>query len=273
MTSVPPFDYEKPADLGAALAALDDRAMPVHGGTELLPAMSMGLLAPEKLVSIRTLPELRVLHHENGRLVIGAGLTHREIAASPVVRQGAPLLAEVTDGVGNIRVRSTGTLGGNLAFAEPRSDVTTALLALDAEVRLRSAARERRTPLAAFLHGPYEVDLEPGELIISVAVDAGAADFAVYRKIVTSERPIVGVALARLAGRAGWRLVVGAAGLTPLVVEAGRLAEIDPVAVAEGVDVVGDLSGSEEYKRHLTAITVERCRSAAVAAEREGTAT
>lgn len=272
MTSVPPFDYERATDLNAALAALDDQTVPIHGGTELLPAMGMGLLAPRKLVSIRGLPELRELRHDDGLLLVGAGLTHREIAASTVVRQSAPLLAEVADGVGNIRVRSTGTLGGNLAFAEPRSDVTTALLALDAEVRMESAAGKRRIPLAEFLLGPYEVDRAPGELIISVAIADRGADFSVYRKIVTSERPVVGVALTHLPDPGRWRLVVGAVGLTPLIVDAGGLAELDTAAAAQAVDVVGDLGGSEEYKRHLTAVTIERCRSAAAAFERERTA-
>jgi aerobic carbon-monoxide dehydrogenase medium subunit len=273
MTSVPPFDYERAADLDSALAALGSGAAPVHGGTELLPAMGMGLLSPEKLVSVRSLPELRVCHQDGGRLVVGAGLTHRDIAASPVVRRAAPLLAEVADGVGNVRVRSTGTLGGNLAFAEPRSDVTTALLALDAEVRLASAVAQRRLPLVEFLIGPYEVDLQPGELIISVTVDEGGADFSVYRKIVTSERPVVGVALAHLADRARWRLVVGAVGLTPLIVEADRLAELDTASISDTVDVIRDLSGGEEYKRHLTAVTIERCRSVAAVFEREELAT
>jgi carbon-monoxide dehydrogenase medium subunit len=269
MTTVPPFDYERAADLSAALAALGSQVIPVHGGTELLPAMGMGLLAPEKLVSIRGLPELRTLNREDGKLTVGAGLTHREIAASAAVRQAAPLLAEVADGVGNIRVRSTGTLGGNLAFAEPRSDLTTALLALDANVQLESAVAQRQVSLAEFLIGPYEVDLRPGELIFSVELDDQGADFSVYRKIVTSERPVVGVALAHLADRTRWRLVVGAVGLTPFIAEVSRLADLDAASVSASVDAVGDLGGSEEYKRHLTAVTVERCRSAAVAFERE----
>ena len=269
MTSVPPFDYDRAVDLGAALAGLDGQALPVHGGTELLPAMGMGLLAPEKLISIRALPELRVLHRDGGRLVVGAGLTHREIAASAVVRHAAPLLAEVADGVGNVRVRSTGTLGGNLAFNEPRSDLTTALLALDAGVRLESTAGQRQVSLADFLLGPYEVDLRPGELITSIVLDDEGASFSVYRKIVFSERPVVGVALTHLTGRRQWRLVVGAVGLAPLIVEASRLADLDTASAVATVDVVSDLGGSEVYKRHLTAVVVERCRSAAVSYERE----
>src|SRR3954471_23895898 len=108
MTTVPPFDYERATDLKAALAAGAEGATFIHGGTELLPAMSMGLLAPERVVSLRSVAELRVCREEEQHLVVGAGLTHRDIARDPLVREHAPLLAEVADGVGNVRVRSTG---------------------------------------------------------------------------------------------------------------------------------------------------------------------
>lgn len=262
MTSVPPFDYELALDLQAALAAVSGGATVIHGGTELLPAMSMGLLAPEWVVSIRAVSELKTSAAEDGRLVLGAGLTHRDVARDALVHEYAGLLAEVCDGVGNVRVRSTGTIGGNLAFAEPRSDLITALLALDARVRLLSLDGQREQPLRSFVLGPYEVDLQPGELIASVAIPIAGADFAVYRKIVRSERPIVGAALVHLP-RQGWRLVVGAVGMTSTIVETPTLGEIDPVAIAADVDTTEDLSGGEAYKRHLTKVTIERCRRAA----------
>lgn len=261
MTTVPAFDYELASDLRAALVAVADGATPIHGGTELLPAMSMGLLAPARVVSLRSVTELRICRQDDGQLELGAGLTHRDIARDALVREHAPLLAEVADGVGNVRVRSTGTIGGNLAFAEPRSDVITALLALETQVRLVSAGSEREIPLRAFLRGPYEVDLQPGELILSVRIPVGYTDFTVYHKIVRTERPIVGVALAHLAG-GGWRLVIGAVGMTPTIVEAAVLAEFDAPSIAADIDTTSDLSGGEEYKRHLTEVTIDRCRRA-----------
>lgn len=234
----------------------------MHGGTELLPAMGMGLLAPDIVVSLRDVSDLQVCHFDDGNLVVGGGLTHLQVSVAEQIRTAAPLLAEVAEGVGNIRVRATGTLGGNLAFAEPRSDLTTALLALDAQVRLVSQGGVRTLFLRDFMVGPYEVDLRPGELIWSVVLRENASDFSVYRKIVVSERPVVGVALVHLLHPLGWRLVVGAVGLMPTIVDFEALAEIDATAIAAAVDVTRDISGSEEYKRHLTAVTVERCLSA-----------
>jgi aerobic carbon-monoxide dehydrogenase medium subunit len=266
VTTVPPFDYELAPDLGAALTALANGATPVHGGTELLPAMSLGLLAPQRLVSIRNLDELRLCRRHGDQLQLGAGLTHHDVGVSALVRDGAPLLAEVTSDVGNIRVRCTGTLGGNLAFAEPRSDLTTALIALDAHVLLADTRHQRELAVSDFLLGPYETDLRPEELITSITVPFAGTDFGVYRKVVFSERPVVGVALTHLKRRC-WRLVVGAVGLTPTIVDAARLDEFDPVAIAEDIETTRDLGGGEAYKRHLAVVTIERCRDAATRQE------
>jgi carbon-monoxide dehydrogenase medium subunit len=260
--SVPEFDYERATNLTTALTAVANGATPIHGGTELLTAMDLGLLAPEKLVSIRTVDELRVCGVDDGQLLVGAGLTHHQVATSPAVRAAAPLLAEVADDVGNVRVRSTGTIGGNLAFAEPRSDITTALVALDARVHLASLAGTRQAPLAAFLLGAYEVDLRPGELITAVSLRPGATDVWAYRKMVLSERPVVGVALVHFTAPARWRLVVGAVGLVPFSIELDQLVELDPASIASSIGVTRDLDGSMEYKRHLTEVMIDRCRAA-----------
>jgi carbon-monoxide dehydrogenase medium subunit len=262
MTSLPPFDYESAPDLAGALAAVDRGAVPIHGGTELLPAMSLGIMAPERIVGIHGVEELRVCAIEAQRLIVGAGLTHRDVSQHALIAEHAPILAEVAGDVGNIRVRSTGTIGGNLVFAEPRSDVMIALLALGADVMLASSSSQRVVPLAEFLVGPYEVDLHPGELLTAIAVDVRDAGRAVYRKIVRSERPVVGACLVRLAtGR--WRLVVGAAAMTHTMVEAANLDDLVPQAIAETVDATEDLGGSASYKQHLAGVVIERCCRAA----------
>lgn len=266
MTDVPPFAYQRVADLDSALAALAEGARPIHGGTEFLPAMGLGLFAPEKIVSIRQVDELRICGLDGDYLLVGAGLTHLEVSDNQLIRTELSLLAEVAEGVGNIRVRSTGTIGGNLVFAEPRSDLATALLALGAEIRLVGPEGGRQLPLSEFLVGPYEVDLRPGELVLAVAVRLHATDFAVYKKIVLSERPVVGVALVRHLDGPRWRLVVGAVGLDPTIVETDELTALDPGAIAASIDPTRDLSGSEEYKRHLTVVTIERSVAAAATA-------
>ncbi len=257
MTTVPSFDYELASSLEEALRAMAAGAAPIHGGTELLPAMGLGLLAPSRVVSIRTLEELRICQRDDDQLVLGAGLSHHDLATSPLVREGAPLLAEVAGGIGNIRVRCTGTLGGNLAFAEPRSDICTVLLALGARVRLASLEGNRELSIHEFALGAYETDLREGELITAVTVPFEASRAGFYHKIVFSERPVVGVALA--AADNGWRLAIGAVGMAPEIVHVAQLADIEPRSIAANIETTEDLGGSAEYKMHLTAVTIERC--------------
>jgi carbon-monoxide dehydrogenase medium subunit len=257
--NLPPFDYDRPRDLASALVSVGEGSVPYCGGTELLAAMGMGLLQPERLTSLRSVPELRGLAVEDGRLRIGATTTHREVAADAQVQSASPLLADVVQRVGNSRVRATGTLGGNLAFAEPRSDLATALIALDALVVLQDASSARTASLADFLLGPYEADLRPGELLVRIEVTAHHTDVAAYRKMTVTERPVVGVAVVRVRETQSWRVVVGAVGELPLAVDVDSLDAVDAAGIAGQLDVTADHSGSEAYKRRVTEVTVRRC--------------
>src|SRR5690606_6411982 len=99
----------------------------------------------------------------DGRLRIGAATRHREVAASPLVRSEAPILAEACTALGNQRVRATGSIGGNVCFADRRSDVLTTLFALRAEVRLQSRDGRRTVPIEEFVLGELDVDRTPDE--------------------------------------------------------------------------------------------------------------
>lgn len=262
--NLPEFDLVRPDDLAHAAALVADEAVPYCGGTELLAAMGMGLLRPERLVTLRLLPQLSTVSVNRDRLRIGATVTHRDVSRLAAVTAGAPLLARVARRIGNVRVRATGTIGGNLAFGEPRSDVSTALGALDATVvAFGAAGGERRVPIREFVRGAFETALLPGELVVAVEVAVGGADVAIYRKVVFSERPVVAVAVARDAGSRAWRLVVGAVGDRPFHVELGDLSDADPAGIAGEIEMSTDLSGSESYKRHLTETTVRRAVGAA----------
>src|SRR5207253_10103403 len=121
-----------------------------------------GFAAYGHLVDIKPIEALGGIRAENGALVVGATATHREIERSPLVLERLPSLAAMARGVANIRVRSVGTLGGNLCFSDPHSDPATFLLALDAEVEYGAAPEARRVPLSEFLVGPYETALGHG---------------------------------------------------------------------------------------------------------------
>jgi aerobic carbon-monoxide dehydrogenase medium subunit len=260
---LPAFALRRPATLEEALELIDDDAVPYWGGTELLLAMKLGLYRPDALVDLKRIPELTGIAVTDDGLVIRAGVTHAEIASSPLVAEHAPLLAVATRTVGNARVRAQGTIGGNLCFAEPRSDIATVLTALDARVRLRSTNGARELRLPDFVLGAFYADRAPDEILVEVLVPL-SAPAGVYRKYATVERPTVVVALVQRAD-GGYRAVVGAVAEVPFVVDAATLDEVDAAAIAATIDPIADLTGQDDYKRHVTQVYVER----AVAALRE----
>lgn len=265
---LPSFALARPRSLAEALELLAEQDCAAYcGGTEILMAMKMGLLSPRALVDLKHVPELQGVRVEDGALVVGAATTHRQLAAGTEASRQIPLLGQVELRVGNARVRSQGSIGGNICFAEPRSDVTTLLAALGARVVLASQAGTRELPLGEFLIAGYETALEPGELLIEVVVPGAGSARGVHLKQQHSERPSVSVVIVRGRPDGSSALAVGAVGEVPHVVEFRSLADVDPAAVAEAVDPTEDLLGSVEYKRHLTEVLVRRALAAAAGGE------
>lgn len=260
---LPPFELARPDTLEEALGALGEEHVPYCGGTELLLAMRAGLHRPRMLVDVKALSELSGIRVDDGVLVIGATERHMDVAASALVREHFPMLADVEDKVGNARVRAQGSVGGNLCFAEPKSDVGTALIALQARVTIVSSLARREETVEDFIAGPYWAEKEPDELLIDVRIPlAGNNMRATYLKYQTMERPTVGVALAHDAAAGTARVVVGAVGEVPMAWTFGHPREIDADRIAQEVDPTPDLTGSERYKRHVTAVYVRRALQA-----------
>lgn len=259
---LPDFALARPTTVAGAVALLSEEKLAYCGGTELLLAMKMGLLRPEALIDLKGIDELRGVVRRDDRLLIGAGTAHADIEADPLVREHLPLLVEVERKVGNARVRTQGSIGGNVCFAEPRSDVTTVLSALGATFQLASPAGRREVAVGDFLQGPYWTDRQDNELLVSIDVPIPRTPLGTYLKFQTTERPTVGVALVADADGGAYRLAVGAVGELPAVFDYADLAEIDARDVAEQVDPVPDLTGTERYKRHVTAVYVERAVAA-----------
>lgn len=256
MSTLPAFGLVRPTSLDEAVAELGPDRIPYAGGTELLLAMRAGFIRPDHLVDLKRVESLRSIQLEDSALVIGGAVTHAKAASHPEVVGRLPLLAGVLRRVGNPRVRASGTLGGNLCFAEPKSDVATALIALDADVELRGAS-VRRMPVASFVTDAYTTERAEDELLTAIRVPLVPERGGVYLKYQTMERPTVGVALT-FSEESGCRLVVGAVGLAPQVFEASHPSAIDVAAVVAALEVVPDLTGSEEYKRHVAAVYVRR---------------
>jgi carbon-monoxide dehydrogenase medium subunit len=277
--TLPPFELHRPSSLEEATALIDkygDDAGFYCGGTELVLLLKLGYAQYGHLVNIRAIPELNGLGAENGTLFIGAATTHRQIERSPLVHERWPALAAMESNVANVRVRSAGTLGGNLCFADPHSDPATFLLVTGADLVLRRGAERRVGPIAEFVQGPYQTVLEPGELLAEIRVPAvpeGAT--IVHRKLSFHERPAATVTcLARVEEGVvrEARIAVGSVGVVAVrAYDAeglliGMAADMDDKRLdAAGEAAVGvsaaveDSNGSPEYKRNLVRVLVKRC--------------
>ena len=276
-----PFEIHQPGRIAEAAelrARLGDDAAIYAGGSELLLVMKEGLGRWRHLIDVKTISALSELERRGDTLVIGAGVTHRRLERSPLLAGTWSLLGEMEAQVANVRVRTVGTLGGNLCFAEPHSDPPTALLVLGARVVLHGPRGERTLPLETFLVGSYETALGGDEVLARVEVDAPPAGaVSAYRKFGIHERPTVGVAALLVADGAvvrEARMAVGCLAPTAVRLPAleRRLTGVELRALARGfdcrgnafadLDVVTDLHGSAEYKREVAAVLASRALAA-----------
>ncbi|MFQ5679739.1 MAG: FAD binding domain-containing protein [Gemmatimonadota bacterium] len=272
------FDYHRPASLAEAIELLagHDEARPLAGGHSLLPAMKLRLAAPAALVDVSRIPGLTGIEREGGVLRIGAMTVYAEIAASPEVRRGCPVLAEAVALIGDRQVRNRGTIGGSVAHADPAADLPTVLVALDATVEIVGVEGERSVPAREFFQGIFATALGPAELVTAVRVPATPAGTgAAYEKHPhpASRYAVVGVAavLSLDSGAcSGVELVVG--GVTgmparvPGAAEALEGAALSPEAIAAAAasvpaalpEPMGDLYASGEYRVHLATVLARR---------------
>ena len=135
----------------------------------------------------------------------------------------------------------------------------TALAAYDAVVRVSSSQGEREVRATDFYIGPYDSDLRTGEILTHVRCRTRPSDACVYRRFAFAERPLVNVGLVKDSGGGSWRLAVGAAGEELFWRDFDSLSDIAPGGIAQEIDVVGDASASEGYKRSLAETLIKRC--------------
>jgi carbon-monoxide dehydrogenase medium subunit len=279
MTTLSHFEIHQPA------SALEASQMLTHygedagiyaGGTELLLAMRHQALNYGHLIDLKVVPGLDSIEVRDGSLEIGATSTHRSIERSSLVRQNQPALAEMESQVANVRVRATGTLGGNLCFAEPHSDPATLLLALGGAVKVESAVGAREMRVGELIAGAYASNLQPGEILTKIAVPcAKPSHRAAYMKFQVRERPTLGLGLWLETPDDGRtftsaRVAVGCVcpfptrGLDTEKLLTGSCGEVEKRlpeaadAIADAADLVDDHEGSAEYKRHLIHVFLRR---------------
>lgn len=258
------FEFHRPQSLGDAVALLqgNDGAKLLAGGQSLLPVMKLDLAHPSDLVSLAGIADragMKEIRAEGGDLVIGALVTHDQVATSPEVRQHVPGLADLAGGIGDAQVRNRGTLGGSLAHADPAADYPAAVLALGATIET-----DRRSIAADdFFTGLFQTALAPDEIV--TAVRFPVPECAAYAKFAhpASKYALVGVMVAKTGG--GVRVAVTGAGSKAFRVpalEAALAASFSPDSVADGAVAPGGLrqggEASPEYLAHLVTVMARR---------------
>jgi aerobic carbon-monoxide dehydrogenase medium subunit len=279
----PPFEYLRPADLDGVLAALSrntGETKILAGGQSLVPMMNLRLVAPKRLVDINRVPGLDRIAVEGDRLVIGALARHTDVLASPVVRQYAPLVAAAYRHVAHRPIRNRGTIGGNLAHADPASELPAVMLALDAEMVLRSREGERQVPAESFFLGTLETAVRADELLtaIHIPLPAGSRRWG-FEEMSQRQGDFALVAVAATFAVDGGRCAnprLAYAGVTDHTVRIGAaeallegrspsdvLFEQVAAKAAEAVDPPEDVHADAAYRRDLVRALTRRALSAA----------
>jgi CO/xanthine dehydrogenase FAD-binding subunit len=273
--------------LDEALTALAGGARPVAGGTDLVVGARQGKSPlPERIVAIHRLDELRGSASEDGRLRLGALVTHEEVAADPVVRERLTALADASAIVGSHATRAQGTVGGNVMNASPAMEIGGPLMVFRAEAALRSASGERRVALTELLTGPGTTSAAGDELLTAVEIplppDGAGSCYARLEYRRQMEIAVVGAtAVVTLVDGTVEQARVAITALAPtirLVPEAEKAlvgsdggagaVQAAAQAAAAAAEPISDVRASADYRRAMAEVLARRVVTAAVARAR-----
>ena len=279
------FDYVAPTtvdDAVAALAQAGEDAKVIAGGQTLMPVLRLRLAAPTVLVDLGRIDELRGVREDGDSLVIGAMTTYYDLLRNPLVSKHALLLAEATRTVADPQIRHRGTLGGNLAHADPAGDLSAPVLALEATLTVAGPSGRRSIPAAEFFVDYFTTALQPDEIITEVRIPKHTDWAARYEKLhrVAQAWSIVAVAAtvevdggivrqARIALTNMASVPVRARGVEESLIGQAASEELIRAAAehaAEGIDPMTDGNADAEYRSHLAKVLTRRAVATAVGA-------
>lgn len=272
------------------MAVLRDAAGParlIAGGTDLLLELQQGRHpAVDTLVDVSRIPEMRSIREENGRIYLGAAVTHAEVERSGVINPRVRCLVEACGLIGGPQVRNVATIGGNVAHALPAADGTIALLALETEAEVAAAGGRRWVRLEDLFAGPGRVTFDRGrELLVGFRFAVPGSDQTTsFRRVMRPQG--VAIAVMNMAAWVRWttagviqdlRLAVGAAGLRPLRarqteaalrghhLEDDSLGSALQVLLAEAQVRTSPHRATADYRQHLLGVLLRRTLRAAQA--------
>lgn len=279
------FDYVAPSSLEEAFGALGDDAKVMSGGMSLIPLMKMRLFSPAVIVDIGRIGGLDGVQDTGDSIEIGALVRHVTTATNELIGANAPALAQAASLTGDVQVRNRGTTCGALAHADVAADQPAGALACGAVMIAQSASGTREIPAADFFVDSLTSALQPDEILTGIRIaKQGPGEASAYDKL--GRRG--GHSDYAVAGAAAWvkkangtiedaRVALTGVGTKPqlavavaeaLVGTDGSDSAVDSAAekAVDGVTVLEDLYGSEEYKAHLAKVYVGRAIRQALAA-------
>ncbi len=270
------MEYARPGSIEDALAILgsNPNARALAGGQTLINVMKARAAAPDVLVDLNGLDELRTIGiGADGSLELGAMATYTSIMQSPEVHATRPVIAEVAGMIADVQVRNRGTIGGNVCTGDPTNHFPPLMVALGAEMTVRGSDGERRVPAEEFFLGVYMTQAGPGELLTSITVPAadGRGDGFAIVPIGRDGTAIVNAAACVRANGTIQEACVALGCVDAVPVRAAelesRLAGGDPAAsavkeAAQGIgaalDPPSDVHASGDYRRHLAEVVAAR---------------
>lgn len=273
------FNYESPGTLKEAISLLQkygEEAKILSGGHSLIPMMKLRFASPEYLIDINGIPGLSYIKEEGGLVKLGALTRESEIEHSDLLKKHFPIFADVTKLIADPQVRNRGTIGGNLAHGDAANDHPAVMLALNASVIATGPDGVRSIPIDEFFFGFYQTALRHGDILTEIQIPippkgTGNAYHKLERKV--GDYATAGCAVQITVDGKG---VCTAAGIGLTNVNATPLRAVRSQAALVGKPITGatiaeaakfasedcnpssDLRGSEEYKRHLVAVLIER---------------
>lgn len=272
------FDYKVAGTLEEAFSMLEDAGSGgsfIAGGHSLVPAMKLRLAQPETLIDISKVSGMSEINSDSDVLTIGGLVTHAEVASSETVKNICPGLSECAGLIGDAQVRNKGTIGGNIAHADPGSDYPGALIAFGATICLASSSGVREVKAEDFFTGLFETDKTDNEIVTAVKLLPSPNSTYVKFPNPASRYAIVGVGVSlEIRDSKCESISVGITGAADHAFRAhsaesflsgSSLSDDDldsAVSVlSEGQEMMNDLVASSKYRSHLCGVMLRRAIS------------
>ena len=253
-------EYARPRSLDEALSLLaaNPNARALAGGQTLINVMKARIAAPDLLIDLNDIPELRGIRETDEGLELGAMVTYTQLARAEVVHRERPILADVAAQIADVQVRNRGTIGGNVCSNDPTNHLPPVLVAVGATMAIAGASGIRLVPAGEFFLGVYLTAVGPGDLLTGITVPRRQGGDGFASVTIGTDGTCIASAAASVNGKV--RVVLGCVAATPVLVEVSSADDESVRAAVAGseLDPPSDIHAPAEYRRQLATVLAGR---------------